>query len=73
MNVIWIWEYDVIISLEFESSSLLLWSPSGIVVLSVLDCDIVVSEFELQLYNYTHFGINTLGKIINLFIIPTIG
>ena len=29
---------------------------------NVLDCDIVESEFELQLFYYVYFWTNTLGK-----------
>ena len=32
---------------------------------NVLDCDIVVSEFEIQSLYYFHFRINTHGKDIN--------
>ena len=35
--------------------------PHGIVV-KVLDCDIVVREFELELRYYFHFRTNTIGK-----------
>ena len=31
-------------------------------VANVLDCDIIVSKFELQSHNYVHFLTNTLGK-----------
>ena len=34
----------------------------------VLDCDIVVSEFELQSSYYAHYQINTLGKDMISFI-----
>ena len=34
----------------------------GGVVVNVLDCDIVVSEFELQLRYYVQFWTNNLGK-----------
>ena len=34
-------------------------------VANVLGCNIVVSEFELQLRYYIHFQTNTLGKHIN--------
>ena len=37
---------------------------------NVLDCNIVVSEFEPQSCYYVHFGTNTLGKGINS-LIPT--
>ena len=36
-------------------------SPHGIVA-NVLDCDIVVSKFELQSLYYVHFRTNTLRK-----------
>ena len=42
--------------------SIYLWeSPDG-VVSNVLDCDIVVSEFELNSRYYGHFRTNTLQK-----------
>ena len=34
-------------------------------VANVLDCDIVISEFELQSCNNVHFWTNTLGKGMN--------
>ena len=40
------------------------------VVASILDCDIIVSEFELQSCNYFHFRIWTLGKAMISFIYP---
>ena len=42
----------------------------SIVVAKVLDCDIVVSEFELQSCYYVNFPINTLRKGMNSFV-PT--
>ena len=39
-------------------------SPHGIVA-DVLDCDMVVHEFEIQLCCYIHFWTNTLGKDMN--------
>ena len=39
-------------------------------VASVLDCDILDSEFEPLSQYYVHFQTNTLGKGINLFIVP---
>ena len=39
-------------------------SPCGVVV-NVLDCDIVVSEFDLQAPYYVHFWIITLVKAMN--------
>ena len=35
------------------------------VVANVPNCDITVSEFELQSRYYVHFRVNTLGKGIN--------
>ena len=43
------------------------------VVANVLDCDIILSEFEHQSHNYVHFRTNTLGKGINPLIPPAIG
>ena len=40
------------------------------VVANMLDCDIVVSEFKLQLFYYVHFQTNTLEKGMNP-LIPT--
>ena len=39
-------------------------NPRGIVV-NVMNCDIVVSEFELQPHYHIHFRANTFGKGIN--------
>ena len=41
-----------------------IYSSRGVVA-KVLDCDIIVSEFELQFRYYIHFGINTVGKGMN--------
>ena len=41
---------------------------SGVVV-NVQDCDIVVSEFELNSHYYVHFRTNTLGKGMNPFVL----
>ena len=40
------------------------------VVVNVLDCDIIISEFKLQSYYYVHFWIKTLGKSENPLILP---
>ena len=48
-----------------------LWPCS--VVSNVLDCDVIVSEFELQKNYYIHFWINTLRKGMNLLIPPAMG
>ena len=37
---------------------------------NVLDCSHEISKYKLQLYNYVHFQTNTLGKNMNLFILP---
>ena len=39
-------------------------SPRGVVA-NVLDCNIVINEFELQSCYYIDFRTNTLGKDIN--------
>ena len=46
--------------------------PHGVMV-KVMDCGIVVSEFVLQLRYYVHFRVNTLGKGMNLLILPAMG
>ena len=42
-------------------------SPLGVIV-KALDCDLNVSEFELQSFFYVHFRTNTLEKSMNLLI-----
>ena len=46
--------------------------PRGVMV-KVMDCGIVVSEFILQSRYYVHFRANTLGKGINPLILPAMG
>ena len=46
--------------------------PYG-VILAVLDCDIVIKEFELQSRNYVHFRTYTLRKAMNPFLPPAMG
>ena len=46
--------------------------PRGVMV-KVMDCRIVVSEFVLQSRYYVHFQANTLGKGMNPLILPVIG
>ena len=46
--------------------------PRGVMV-KVKNCRIVVSEFVLQSHYYVHFWANTLGKGMNLLILPTMG
>ena len=50
----------------------ILGCPHGVMV-KALDCRIVVCEFKLQLHYYIHFQTNTLGKGINLLILPSMG
>ena len=40
---------------------------------SVLDCEIVVSEFGLQLNYYIYFRIDTIEDSMNPFIPPAVG
>ena len=48
------------------------YSLRGVMV-KLMDCKIVVSEFELQSRNYVHFRTNTLGKGMNPLILPAMG
>ena len=41
------------------------WGASRDVVAKVLDCDIIVNEFELQSHYYVHFRTNTVEKGMN--------
>ena len=38
---------------------------------NMIDCDIIVSEFELQSHYYVYFRTNTPGKNMNPFILPS--
>ena len=46
--------------------------PRGVVI-KVLHCDSVVSEFEHQLRRYVRFRVNTIGKGMKLIISPAMG
>ena len=46
--------------------------PRGEMV-KVMDCEIVISEFELKSHYYVLFRANTLGKGMNLLIPPAMG
>ena len=46
--------------------------PCGVMV-KVMDCRIVVSEFVLQSRYYVHYRANTLGKGMNPIIFPAVG
>ena len=48
--------------------SLLCRCPGGVMV-KALDCEIVVSEFELQSCYYIHFRTNTMEKGMNTLIL----
>ena len=43
------------------------------VVATVQDCDIIVSEFELQSRYYVYFQTNSIRKVMNSLIFPAIG
>ena len=45
----------------------------GDVMVKVIDCGIVISEFVLQLRYYVHFQANTLGKGMNPLTLPAMG
>ena len=45
------------------------WCPRGVMV-KAMSCGIVVREFVLQSRYYVHFRANTLGKDMNLLILP---
>ena len=49
-------------SCENVESPLHWWESLCDIVAYVLDCDIIVSEFELQSCYYIHFWTNTFGK-----------
>ena len=46
--------------------------PRGVMV-KAMDCGIVVREFVLQSCYYVHFRVHTLGKGMNLLILPSMG
>ena len=52
----------------FEENIIQLEGSLHGVVANMLDCNIVVSEFELQFRNYVYFWTNTFGKGINLLV-----
>ena len=47
-------------------------SPRGVVD-NVLDCEIILSEFELHSRYYVHFWANTLGNNVNSYISLALG
>ena len=42
-------------------------------MVKAMDCEIVISEFELQSRYYMHFPTNTFGKGMNPLILPAMG
>ena len=42
-------------------------------MVKAMDCEIVVSKFELQSRYYVHFRTNTLVTYLNLHILPAMG
>ena len=42
-------------------------------MVQAMDCEIVVTEFELQSRYYVHFRTNALGKGMNPLILPAFG
>ena len=46
--------------------------PRGVMV-KAMDCEIVVSEYELQSRYYFHFRTNTFRKGMNPLILPVMG
>ena len=68
---------------KFPFLQLFLWDVSSSVsfrgggfrdvVVNVMDCNIVVREFELQSCYYIYLRTNTLGNGVNLLISPAVG
>ena len=58
---------------EVMLSKLFYPNQQGGVMVKVLDCGIVVCEFELQSRYYVHFRTNTLGKGMYPLILPEMG
>ena len=47
------------------------WGSLHSIVTNVLDCNIIVNEFKLQLPYYVYFWTNTLGKGMNFLILTS--
>ena len=58
--------------LSWTSTEIVWGCPHGVMV-KVMDCGIIVSEFVLQSCYYVHFWTNTLGNGMNPLILPAIG
>ena len=65
--------YGLHLYLSLPYHNLMIWRSSHGVVAKVLNCDIVVSDFDLQLRHYIHFQTNTLRKGMNLLILSSYG
>ena len=55
--------------IKIFTSHFMRWCPRGVMV-KAMSCGIVVREFALQSRYYVHFRANTLGKGMNLLILP---
>ena len=53
---------------NLQQYNLLEDTKEEIVMIKALDCNIKVSEFELQLYYCLHFWTNTYGKVMKFLI-----
>ena len=56
-----------------EEHGLKSWGCPRSVMGKAMDCGIVVREFVLQSRYYVHFRADTLGKGMNLLILPAMG
>ena len=68
-----LWSHDIGQDLKIESQVLIVVGcPRGVMV-KVMDCGILVSEFVPQSRYYVHFRANTLGKGMNPLNLPAMG
>ena len=51
----------------------IIWGYPRDVMVKVMDCEIVVSEFVFKSRYYVHFRANTLGNGMNPVILPAMG
>ena len=66
------WAIWLLLSNQLNLQLLQGWCPHDEIV-KALDCGIIVSDTELKLCYYVHFWANTLGKGMNLLILPAMG
>ena len=59
-------------SISIVSTQMVVGCPR-VVMVKVMDCGIVVREFELQSLYYVHFRANNLGKGMNPLIVQAMG